>query len=783
MTIIVEASVAFDDEGNFIVVWANRSYLNGPSNIYGQAFDKTGNPIGSNFMVTYPDSLGNYRNPDIEYRADGSFVVIWEKMFGGVFAQIYSNEREKIGDPIVVYYCQYDYSLNPELAVNSNGDFAVAWQSDKKYDGKSLMQLFDKMGDRIDTTVIFPNGSMLHPKLEYLNNEKLVLAWTEVSYQSDNNRVCVQLLSESGATIGDVITVDSETTRSFGNLALSSSAGDQFIITWERENNIYAQRYSNNGASIGETLVVNNKSEIAYRYEPAISANTIGEFIITWATSSGNSGDITFQRYAETGERINDNRSAIIGASGSVQENSVIEVSSDGKYVIAWEDEKEGYASIYAKIFDEQNQPICEAIKLVDENVSSKQIRPSIAINGNDKVLIVWNGRREDGLENIYGQFLSLDGVKIGSNIKISDSENNWGAEIGSGGNDNFVVTWNHNTESGVGNDIYGQRLNSNGEKLGANFRVSEDEYDGSRSSVAVNYDNSFIVTWKGSQPDRGTVVFARRFTSEAVPLGNSFIVTKADRPDTPQSQIAPVIIDSNGNTTICWTEYRTGYDREILFSKYDNRGQLIISNKVLNGPLPTREWFSEIAIDDSSDDFIVVWEEFIDGSYDILAQQVGDPMGEIFRITNTSDGIQSFPNLKVRNNKIYSTWTDNRIENSGFDVWANVLNWNSPTDINDVSTIEEFKLSQNYPNPFNPSTTIKYSIPNVETRHASSLRNVILKVYDILGREIATLVNKKQQAGSYEVQFDASSLTSGIYLYKLRSGSFVESKKMILVK
>ena len=92
----------------------------------------------------------------------------------------------------------------------------------------------------------------------------------------------------------------------------------------------------------------------------------------------------------------------------------------------------------------------------------------------------------------------------------------------------------------------------------------------------------------------------------------------------------------------------------------------------------------------------------------------------------------------------------------------------------------QKFILSQNYPNPFNPSTTIKYSIPNVETHgHAS----VQLKVYDVLGREVATLVNEQQSPGNYEVQFDASDLTSGIYFYQLRSGSFIESRKMILLR
>jgi len=96
---------------------------------------------------------------------------------------------------------------------------------------------------------------------------------------------------------------------------------------------------------------------------------------------------------------------------------------------------------------------------------------------------------------------------------------------------------------------------------------------------------------------------------------------------------------------------------------------------------------------------------------------------------------------------------------------------------------VSGFYLEQNYPNPFNPSTKIKYTIPSVETRHASSLQMVSLKVYDILGNEIATLVNEEKLAGSYEVEFDAEGLTSGVYLYKLQAGDFVASKKMLLLK
>jgi hypothetical protein len=82
------------------------------------------------------------------------------------------------------------------------------------------------------------------------------------------------------------------------------------------------------------------------------------------------------------------------------------------------------------------------------------------------------------------------------------------------------------------------------------------------------------------------------------------------------------------------------------------------------------------------------------------------------------------------------------------------------------------FLLLQNYPNPFNPITKINYQIPK--------LSFVTMKVYDVLGKEVATLVNEEKPAGNYEIDFDGTGLPSGIYFYQLKAGNFVETKKMI---
>ncbi len=117
---------------------------------------------------------------------------------------------------------------------------------------------------------------------------------------------------------------------------------------------------------------------------------------------------------------------------------------------------------------------------------------------------------------------------------------------------------------------------------------------------------------------------------------------------------------------------------------------------------------------------------------------------------------------------------------NSKAQAMTAVLNWfsgiTSTPDVDGVHTSPfVYALQSNYPNPFNPTTTIKYSLQNGGS--------VMLKVYDMLGKEVATLVDGKQPAGSHTVTFDASRLSSGVYLYKLISGRFVETKKMVLLK
>jgi hypothetical protein len=132
--------------------------------------------------------------------------------------------------------------------------------------------------------------------------------------------------------------------------------------------------------------------------------------------------------------------------------------------------------------------------------------------------------------------------------------------------------------------------------------------------------------------------------------------------------------------------------------------------------------------------------------------------------------------NTAVDNTYPYYYWVGNDTSNSVFKA----LRWFG-VDVTIVGVNETegvpsvYSLDQNYPNPFNPATTIKFSIPQSS--------KVTLKIYDVLGREVSTLVNDTRNAGNYEVSFDASNLSSGMYIYTIQAGDYSASKKMMLLK
>jgi len=139
--------------------------------------------------------------------------------------------------------------------------------------------------------------------------------------------------------------------------------------------------------------------------------------------------------------------------------------------------------------------------------------------------------------------------------------------------------------------------------------------------------------------------------------------------------------------------------------------------------------------------------------------------------MSGVSGNVSALDAIRMNYNTIFGllvTWNN--------DVYK-LIDTARPIGIKNVETNipKIFCLSQNYPNPFNPSTKIKYDIPKTS--------QVTIKVFDLIGREVTTLVNEIKQPGSYEAEFNASNFASGVYFYRIEAGNYVNVKKMVLVK
>jgi len=243
-------------------------------------------------------------------------------------------------------------------------------------------------------------------------------------------------------------------------------------------------------------------------------------------------------------------------------------------------------------------------------------------------------------------------------------------------------------------------------------------------------------------------------------------------------------IISVNGSTG------NTLYNN-ILINHHNFRGSIAIDATSAIGFVSDYNVLVNRLSDDDGNSNITLsqWQSL---GYD-LHSMIADPEEQIF-VDNTIGNyhlLQNAQAVDAGTNLVLPTVFEDldniqRPQGGGFDIGC--YEFTNTTSVEKENIPEAFQLFQNYPNPFNPSTKIKYQLSHVETRHAPSLQMVTLKIYDVLGNKIETLVDEVQPEGKYEVEFNRHSgkvrnLPSGVYFYQLKIGSFTQTKSMVLIK
>jgi hypothetical protein len=252
-------------------------------------------------------------------------------------------------------------------------------------------------------------------------------------------------------------------------------------------------------------------------------------------------------------------------------------------------------------------------------------------------------------------------------------------------------------------------------------------------------------------------------------------------------NQSAPSItMDDIGNFNIAWGDFRNNnfdiFCRRFLYDATPVGNSFRVNSDSGN----SYQSFPCISAQDNGN-FIVTWWDKRNGTYDVFAQRYlsdGFAYGANFQIPNTTEMEQSFPSVILKTNRFYTAWQDNRGGQTGYDIWANVLDWDIFVGVKNNQLTETppvSRLFQNYPNPFYLSTTIKFDLP--------APAKVKLEIFNHLGQKIETPIDISMSTGSYQIEFKAGNLSNGIYFYRLvtkpmgKEDAFEQVKGMVMAR
>jgi hypothetical protein len=525
---------------------------------------------------------------------------------------------------------------------------------------------------------------------------------------------------------------------------ICSDGDDGAIITWgDRRSdvgNIFAQRIDRHGvvqwALNGIPICTTTQKQSV----PRIISDGRGGAIITWSDERTGqySGNIYAQRVTATGTMLWPVNGALVKA--GLGYSPYITTDGAGGAIIAWRDDRTGVdaADIYAQHLDSTGAMLWPASGSAICTQSGQQMPAGIVSDDSGGAIIVWSHTRSDGSPDIFARRVTAAGQAVwpasGVTIAALASWENYSRSMPDG-NGGVVIAWKDNRSNDGYDRIYAQRVNrsgttqwtSNGKLLTApsqfimgNLEISPDLSGG-----------GFLTYQSGAGYD--SHLRMQRFNGSGTVLWDSNGVLYCGSVHDRHSQ--KIVHDGRGGVIATWTDGRV-YDSLLFASRFSIYVQQI----------------------DSSGG--VAWTH--DGI--ALSDVQNNQMAPVIAPNSSGGAIIA--------------WIDNRAWASRLsDIYAMRVNANGTlTGMDDAPRIPiAFGLGTNYPNPFNPSTSIPYVL--------ASGGFVRLKVYDLLGREVATLVDDFRPPGDHMTSWDAGTCASGIYICRLTSGMSTDTRKMILIR
>ncbi|GBD90091.1 hypothetical protein BMS3Abin04_00807 [bacterium BMS3Abin04] len=816
-----DPALFYNENRGFLIVWED--YRLGDKSYFAQKFDSLGNKIGKNFQIA-----SNY---NLVFSNNSNFLNISKTSYysnsGGsvsFYGSVYNGNSQKIKDNIslgfvVLPWCGTGYLGYGSAACKANSGFLFGLRNNgylnlTKLDESGNVEYKYSFSDSLNNFFVL-NFSLSSSKTTNLITWVSVL--TNMIYgHPDTLGLFATIINDSKLTDSRTFSIKKYyTTETYNFLGLppltkTINLSDSTFLVFDLPQDSIKLNYrvlninSNSlspDSSINLLMGLRPEPNITYQVQKFEVSQIANNKFLVYCSVSKN-----YSKYYNTLLLFNVSGHLLAKYSDSTSSNIKF-----GRQLFMLSNEEFFTAKSYNNdVFITRNQLLLavDSTKINDDLTGSNDIKPFITPVDETRYFVTWNN--EIGT---FGRIIDENGVAEGNQIRLEGKAslflsgnrcvNIWKKKI-NGDSSSIGFTLYNNDWSVIRKDTfqlgdyynikasslklsdstfaiitgktYSAKLllyNLNGQLIKQNI-LTDSQYSYFKN-LFKNNNNSFWVKW-GSHLrlfSNSLEAISEIYESEGTNyLGfNKFIKLYTHLGDY-NNYFAGIILSAKGDTLV----------KEFKFENipYTNQASLKIV------PLKTSKFLILFSKRDSDGKLNSYWQVY---HYD------GTPEWGYHKIPSNNVMAAQNATATLNSDKIFFVWSDLQDGNLGYDIYGKIYNINSITGINSSENNnlpKEFRLYQNYPNPFNPTTIIKYSvtkkthtfIPSREGKERSG-RGVLvtLKVYDVLGRKIATLVNQKQSPGNYQVQFDANNLSSGIYFYRLKAGNFIATKKMILLR
>jgi len=811
--------LAIDGSSNYTIVWLDNR--NGLRDIYGQRYNKTGDPLGDNFRVNEADQYVSGWGLRIAASENGNFVVVWNDNSNGVKLQAFDIHGSRIGGNVVLFTPSqsnaYSFSLimindnefvvmwraenifiqkfsisgkslsgmikvndtdklvggsleNAKSAVlNNNGSFAVVWSEERDKATNIYAQLLTdslkKTEQNICLTEININKLSLNPSVIALNDTTYIAVWeNRIVKDYYPNEIISQRFSNK--RLGDNIKLNSTQSGYNASAHLIFRNDNSYIVTWHEAGLFNFNYYNMDGTRIGQP-----KTSAKIPYYPtnfSLAVDKEGTLICSWSSERIRHSDIILQKYDEQLTAIGENIYPVKDEGSSWQTNPTLATNTNGSFITSWEDERTGKTNIYYKVFDKRGIPLCEDqqandLVLSNANYFDCSNPTSLAYKDGDYYLAWLN------YSDIYLQKINARGEKVGPNYKINEEtqSNVYDIQLTLDDENFIVVSWRGHT---VDFDGIFQRVVSSMSQLSPVLKISTRNLNESiymsNLSYAINGKRETCIIWQNlnQQTWKLSDLLTQVYDSHGNIKGSIWVLTNLSE---NTSVYGFVKSRTDNNFLIGWPKYGNSNSNEVHFATLGSGGRLLDTEKKISSS--SYGMYNPRMMRDQSGNQILYWDE----QNELKGVKISNELNTIGNVFKLPKPTRFYKKYFYENGNIYSIWEDYGLPGKGRDIWMQI---DSQLDLvikeNGISSVELF---QNYPNPFNSLTLISYTLPEIS--------NVKLRLFDSLGRELGELINQTQEKGLHTVNFDGSRYASGVYFFQLETGSTIISKKLILIK